>query len=151
MKFRIWHKKDNEWFSPKSGWTIPEFITLGLAFSYPYNEDLLDLVEICGSDEGDKNRMRIMDDLENDFEFYLFMPIKDINGTEICEGDIVIWRDRIGVVKFNGGIFYVENSGEIYDFIPAFKRDADTLWEVIGNIKDNPELLESKKKEQHHD
>jgi len=142
MKFRIWHKKNKEWFSPKSGWTIPEFIVLGLAFSYPYKDYLLNLVEFCSSNENDKNKMRIMEGLENDFEFYLFTPIKDIKGIEICEGDIAFWRDKIAVVKFNGVIFYLENSGEIYDFVPAFKYDADTLWEVIGNIKDNPDFLE---------
>lgn len=74
-----------------------------------------------------------------------FTGVKDINGREIYEGDIVrvrVTNDRFkknprfrnGVVKFckhDGGW----ENGCYYRFIPE-------RMEVIGNIHDNPELME---------
>lgn len=86
----------------------------------------------------------------NEYELMQWTGLKDINGTKIFEGDIVeIWYNfeneyfeektlhSRGVIKFDKGMFEVKFEGYNY-YINA---DGLTL-EVIGNIYENPELLE---------
>lgn len=71
-----------------------------------------------------------------------YTGLKDKNGTEIYEGDILI--DDIGepteywVVKFSDGGFVGECAGVTE---PLFEL---TNLEVVGNIHKNPELVEEK-------
>ena len=74
-----------------------------------------------------------------------FTGLTDKNGVKIFEGDIVKARmtDKYTVV-FNRGAFM----GEYTSAIAGFTVRVDLLkddWEVIGNIHDNPELLEEVK------
>ena len=64
---------------------------------------------------------------------------KDKNDKEIYEGDIVTDSfEEIGIVKWNGFNFLIEyDSNWVSDF---YDVDFDDL-EIIGNIHDNPELL----------
>lgn len=62
----------------------------------------------------------------------------DINGTKIFEGDICIWGGENSVVSFSEGCFWITDSSlsqTMNEFEPY-------QIEVIGNIHDNPELLE---------
>ena len=82
------------------------------------------------------------------FELMQYTGLKDKNGKEIYEGDIVEYsRGFFGatiykqVVKFSDGMFIplviVE---EGYNCIDEYQRE---LFEVIGNKYENPELLEA--------
>jgi len=73
-----------------------------------------------------------------------FTGLKDKNGKEIYEGDMlrpIIMNGCItdGIVEFKRGCFIVRQIGAegLYDCLNTFRN-----FEIIGNIHENPELLE---------
>lgn len=87
-----------------------------------------------------------------DFKDVILMQstgIKDKNGKEIFEGDIVDYKGREAVVKWHGSY-----ASFIYRFVDGLQErvsEWDPLFlacynfEVIGNIYENPEFLEDSK------
>lgn len=84
-----------------------------------------------------------------------FTGLKDRNGKDIYEGDILAWhsniyrkQDWIGLVKYRGAGFVVQESSRSFstpDWLEtACNKDANII-EVVGNIHENPELLEADK------
>lgn len=83
-----------------------------------------------------------------------FTGLQDKNGKEIYEGDILMcigerndnkWRKYYRKVLFNNGAFGM--TVPEYKCISALCNhvvNGKLNWEVIGNIYDNPELLEEK-------
>lgn len=71
------------------------------------------------------------------FVLMQYTGLKDKNGKEIYEGDIVnqFNVDTIGIVKFKDGLFGIKSKGMFWHI-----HSKNT--EVIGNIYENPELLE---------
>ena len=71
-----------------------------------------------------------------------YTGLKDKNGKEIYEGDILSAEERWfkPIVGFENGCFVVANLGpstSLYDFLEKQHED----FNVIGNIHENPELL----------
>jgi hypothetical protein len=86
----------------------------------------------------------------DEYELMQYTGIKDKNGVEIYEGDIVLIRiDKTNilhktVVKFKHGAFIADIIGDndyIYLFHFGFNKDD---FEVVGNIYENHKLLEEK-------
>ena len=67
-----------------------------------------------------------------------FTGLTDKNGVKIFEGDIVRYEDDIGYVIYNGDdARFLVDSPNMY-----ISMDYSNEFEVIGNIHDNPELLQ---------
>jgi len=117
LKIRVWEKNRKEWVNPHCCATIFE--------------------------EGE---IKVQD--KQRFEMVVSTNLKDKNGKEIYEGDIVQnigmpEYQRVGIVEFEGGKFIVIPIKFIKD--KKYKGDLYYWDEVIGNIYENPELLEEKK------
>ena len=133
IKFRAWIKTEKR---------MVETDNL-LDIDYEYNEVQTQEVYFVNGLPDDR-------DLESfSFEDVILMQstgLKDKNGKEIFEGDIVDYKGRKAVVKWHGSY-----ASFIYRFVDDLQErvsDWDPLFlayyhfEVIGNIYENPELLE---------
>lgn len=123
IKFRVWDKEENKMHKVK---TI-EFSRRGAR--------IIHLAEVNSNGKGDHKRWH------SSVELMQSTGLKDKNGTEIYEGDIVknIY-DEIYVVKwFDAGFHLEEKYNGGFDYFELHFGDNK---EVIGNIYENPELLE---------
>lgn len=70
-----------------------------------------------------------------------FTGLKDKNGTDIYEGDILQWHDdRIKVVSWFLDGWAAGNDGTSMSVDDLLRK---TVCTIIGNIHDNPELLKA--------
>lgn len=82
------------------------------------------------------------------FELMQYTGLKDKNGVEIYEGDILstdLSRPYLIVEYRNGGFMYQchDDGKDYYDFMLSTDAETnqDKYSEVIGNIYENPELI----------
>lgn len=82
-----------------------------------------------------------------DFVFMQYIGLKDNYGTEIHEGDIIKSLEDdgniIGVVEYKHGAYYIKVNRVYYPFHDSILDDCKTNLLIIGNIYENPELLEN--------
>lgn len=89
-----------------------------------------------------KDELVVGDFVDDDLEIMQYTGLKDKNGKEIYEGDIAKVMDMtLAVVKYSDdrGAYYLDCKKKIGDV--GLICQYDTI-EVIGNIYENPELLE---------
>lgn len=131
-EFRVWDKLTQKY------WNIE---------NWHFEDEYLDLIEpgvsICDP------RIERIWRKQGDVEIMQYTGLKDVNGEDIYEGDIVHGYDQepdrddgyigssvIDVVNFKYGAFWIGDSwNEIMVMTPP-------IVEVIGNVHENPELLE---------
>lgn len=90
------------------------------------------------------------DDFEGNFENFnsiellQYTDLKDKNGKEIYEGDIVFesFGERYYKVVFENGSFRAEFKGDFEEYSLDLIDVVAQGCEVVGNIYENPELME---------
>lgn len=104
-------------------------------------------VDIC--QQGDTERYTEMSVEFDEITLMQSTGLFDRNGKEIFEGDILDYKGRKALVRWHGSY-----ASFIYRFVDEL-QNRNTEWkplylaymkcEIIGNIYENPELLEDKK------
>ena len=101
------------------------------------------------------NPVRAVNQMINEEDYFYdlmqYTGLKDRNGTDIYEGDILstdLSRPYL-VVEFRNGAFMYQcqdNGKDYYDIMMPIdvEHNQDKFAEIIGNIYENPELLERK-------
>lgn len=132
-KFRAYSKEENEMYYPHNDKNVDWTIDDETGFIAP-------LVNLGGGMWG----------MIDKYELMQSTTLKDKNGVEIFEGDIVQWGDtpdweekpiRVAVVKINPDIQFDSNVG-IFEYGRFIYRDTERFLTVLGNVYENSELLE---------
>ena len=137
IMFRGKRLDNGEWVE---GWYQPETTikhwdgrqeTIGFTITYKVEEGFLEDTLVDSSTVGQ------------------YTGLKDKNGKRIFEGDILLLDDIKGIVNYGTGCFCVKLSAPdyLYRNNPAIDIVLNEYpgVEIIGNIHDNPELLEGNK------
>ena len=88
------------------------------------------------------------DNIYNLSNLMQYTGLKDKNNKEIFEGDVVKWfscRVEKAIVQFSNGIFQLKiQEPENDDYYMDILYNWTSTIEVVGNIYENPELLDNK-------
>lgn len=127
IKFRAWHRFTKIMFKH----------VCKLEFSN-WNGEEHHLVSVFARNHDDQARL---DEAKN-WELLQFTGLKDKNGKEIYEGDIVRSIYGIGFIEFRDGVFIMhvpKDHSRVNDWFACDWNQRSI--EVIGNIYENPELV----------
>jgi uncharacterized phage protein (TIGR01671 family) len=147
IRFRAWDKKKKEMFYPTKLFFIDGWLTC-IDNNKPRE---------CNSELERIDETYYLESREPEFDAALmqFTGLLDKNGVEIYEGDIVRYDlgdreaelegeenryDYASVIFENGSFLSINHDGFSVDYLIDFSQEME--WEVIGNIHENPELLE---------
>jgi uncharacterized phage protein (TIGR01671 family) len=132
LKFRVWNKKEKKFEQLDNFWVSADNLYKCFMEWHP---------EIDGE--------MVFETNETYFIFQQYTGLKDKNGKEIYEGDVIkyhrVFESKRGVIeltsciKFQNGAFGFDMKG-FNDMFMSLGDDSDI--EVIGNIFENNELLE---------
>ena len=92
---------------------------------------------------------------DSNFVFMQYTGLKDKNDVEIYEGDYILvsgydyeepsddWEGIVTMGQFGWGILgYNSNGNKAFYYLNEIGGSYTTIWEVISNICENPELLD---------
>lgn len=133
IKFRAWDTRGKSWLYP-----YPEgFHLFGETTCFDLIRD-----QMHERYPGESSLL-----LMNEVEVVQYTGLKDKNGKPIYEGDMlsaICINNSItnAVVEFSDGSFIVSQIGG--ERLGDFLRDYNERHEVVGNVFENPELLEGK-------
>ena len=138
IKFRAWHKERKEMFWWDIMWGNHYSSGSGYIGMVPFGE-ARKYYGLSG-----ENREEID---PNNCEIMQYTGLKDKNGKEIYEGDIVIWyvnnQKVTAPIIFEDGMFFMGKAiDKSYGLVCNDWLRGE--YEAIGNIYENPELLEAK-------
>ncbi len=140
IKFRAWHKKLKCWGKPCISIDFDKLeptFGLGVRYLYFHNKEIDELPTALSSE-----KMDILD-VQDVVIIMQYTGLKDKNGKEIYEGDIVRYNDKLTgaiVWKYTGFVLELFN-GEKSTIILWHDIDNRDNIEILGNIYDNPELI----------
>ena len=126
IKFRAWDKKTE---TMNDVWAI---------HFKAWHDSEINYIEIYGlGTDGTEERC------EEDIEIMQYTGLKDKNGTEIYEGDIINQDSKYGYKNYVMEMIQTHASDDMGVDMFGYV-DVDNACEVIGNIYENPELLVDK-------
>jgi len=146
IKFRVWDKKNRCFFRPTAYLDREENLLITIN-----GEIVLDIIKRYDDITIFPNLARFeLVDISNRFILLQYTGLKDTNGQEIYEGDIIEhWRNNDEKMK---EIFVVENLQDFLKFVGVREIKYGEDWnngkeyvKVLGNIYENPELLKEVK------
>lgn len=124
IKFRIWHNDQILYITPEAELQLNFGMNDGWSLWEPYGEIAT----------------------HREAELMQYTGLKDRNGKEIYEGDLFKLENHWDTyqVSFKKGSYGIEGvSGSPFISFERISREDYELSEVIGNIYENPELIES--------
>ncbi len=136
IKFRAWNKQYTE---------MDFFEKCKSGIQYQFGN-----MQVSSGWDSEKNPTYEHDDSDN-YEIMQFTGLLDKTGKEIYEGDILKCEYGVGQVVYSAGcptVQWIDDKEAMMEFVFSkdgkyTRRHEDELFEIIGNIYANPELLNS--------
>lgn len=125
IKFRAWDSQENTMF---------------------YNEDILN-IQFAENFIRIENEKYAFNSFLDEVMLMQYTGLKDKDGIEVYEGDIIVCNNKYkSIVSYKNGSFVKSyRNGNIYLLYDSNIEDEILInYEVIGNIYENPDLLEDK-------